>query len=372
MSAPGAAAEVNAAFRRRVGAGARTVPVVFDLATRAGLDSDASGARGLVGRCGVPVDSIDDMRVLFGGLRLGRIFPTLAADASAAPLLLLYQLVAEEHGTPARRLAGAVRNDVFRGPLDRGTGGLPLRSRLRLAMDVVAYGLAELPRWQSLSVCGHRLAGPGADPALEIARTVAGGVEYLRAAAAAGLDAHAVVPRFSICLTAGATARESRAKLRAARGVWARTTRERLAPGLPAPRLYVRHSRLDPPSAPPRPRPPASAIEAAALALLARTDRPGGALTLLGLDGGAARPAPRSALPPHPAADALRARQSERLSKLRAWRIQSAVDEALRRLHGAAESDDNVLYPMKEALAARATVGEVCATLHTAWAPGLR
>ncbi|GGS19815.1 hypothetical protein GCM10010269_68470 [Streptomyces humidus] len=371
MSVLGAAGEVNAGFRRRVGAGARTVPVVFDLATRAGLDSDAPNARGLVGRCGVPVDSIDDMRVLFGGLRLARIFPTLAADASAAPLLLLYQLVAEEHGTPARRLAGAVRNDVFRGVPDRGSGGLPLRSRLRLAMDVVAYGLAELPRWQSLSVCGHRLAGPGADPALEIARTVAGGIEYLRAATAAGLDAHAVAARFSICLTAGATARESRAKLRAARGVWARTTRERVAPGLPAPRMYVQHPRLDPPPAPHRPRLLASAVEDGALALLAHTDRQGGALTLLGLDRRAGRPAPRPAPRAHPAADALRARQSERLAKLRAWRVQTAVDEALRRLHSVAESDDNVLYPMKEALAARATVGEVCATLHTAWAPGL-
>ncbi|MGW1782101.1 methylmalonyl-CoA mutase family protein [Streptomyces sp. NPDC002143] len=363
MSVSGTAAEVNAGFRRRVADGARTVPVVFDLPTRAGLDSDAPQAHGLVGRCGVPVDSIDDMRVLFGGLRLERIFPTLAADVSAAPLLLLYQLVAEEHGTPARRLTGAVRNDVFRRILDRGPDGLPHRPKLRLAMNVVAYGLAELPRWQCLSICGHHLAGPDADPALEVARTVAGGVEYLRAAATAGLDPRAVARRLTICLTAGATARESRAKLRAARTVWTRTAHDHLTPGLPTPRLYVPHPRHGSPAPALRPLP--RALDAAALAVLDRMHRQHGTLTLLGHAVPTRRRIPR----PHPASQALQAGQAERLAKLRAWRIQSAVDEALLRLHQAARSTDNVLYPMKDALAARATVGEVCTTLHRAWSP---
>lgn len=361
-----AAARVGARPRRRGAGGATAVPVAFDLPTRIGLDSDAPEARELVGHRGVPIDSIDDMRVLFGGLQLGQAFPALAADAVAAPLLLLYQLVAEEHGTPARRLTGAVRNDAFRGWSGQGPGVLPLGSRLRLALDVVAYGLAELPRWRCLSVCGHRLAGPGAEPALEVACSVAAGFAYLRTAATAGLDTRAVASRLSICLTAGGTPRESGARLRAARQVWNRTVHEHLTPRLPAPRLYVRRPRPGSPTPPGDPRPLASAIEAGALALLDRAERQGGTLTLLDMAGRSRRPVS----PPHPASPALLVRQTERLDKLRAWRIQPNVDDALLCLQRAALGDGNVLYPMKDALAARATLGEVCAALHAAWALG--
>ena len=371
MSAGRTAAEDNARLRKLAAEGARTLPVVFDLPTRAGLDSDALQARGLVGRCGVPVDSIDDMRVLFGGLPLDRVRPTLAADVPAAPLLVLYQLVAEEHGTRARRLIGAVRNDAFRGFLTGGTGGLPLRALLRLAMDVLAYGVAELPHWRCLSLCGHHMAGPDADPALEVAFTVAGGIEYLRAAAASGLEAEVVVPRLTLCLAGSATGAENRAKLRAVRRVWTRTAHERLAAVAAVPRLYVQDPRPGTAPAARRPRPRARDIEAGALALLDRLDRLGGTLAVveygLGDDSLGRRPTARPRPRPHLSHAALRVRQTERLAKLRAWRVQPAVDEALLRLLKAAQGDGNVLYPMKEALAAKATLGEVCAVLRTAW-----
>ncbi|MDC0768172.1 methylmalonyl-CoA mutase family protein [Streptomyces sp. HD] len=374
MTVSGTATQANATCRQLVADGARIVPIGFDLPTRAGLDSDAPQARGLVGRCGVPVDSIDDMRVLFNGLPLDRVRPTLAADAAAAPLLVLCRLVAEEHGTPPRRLAGAVRNDAFRSFLTGGLGGLQLRPLLRLAMDVLAYGVAELPRWQCLSVCGHQLAGPGADPALEVAFAVACGMEYLHAAAAGpGLDASVVVPRLTLCLAKGATGPETRAKLRAVRRVWTRTANERFAANVDVPRLYVQEPRGGTATPPDRRRPRTAGLETEALALLERLERLGGALAVVerGLGGTQLgrrfenRPPPR----PHLGSAVLRARQTEQLAKLRAWRVEAAVDEALVRLGKAAQSDDNVLHPMKEALAARATVGEVSAVLRTAWGP---
>ncbi|WP_217215482.1 methylmalonyl-CoA mutase family protein [Streptomyces sp. AC550_RSS872] len=368
MTVSGTATQANATFRQLFAAGTRIVPVVFDLPTRAGLDSDAPQARGLVGRCGVSVDSIDDMRVLFSGLPLDRIRPTLAAGAAAAPLLLLYQLVAEEQGMTPRRLAGAVRNDAFRSFLAGGLGGLPLRHLLRLATDVVAYGTAELPRWQCLSVCGHQLAGPGADPALEVAFAVACGMEYLRAAAAVpGLDPSLVVPRLTLCLAQGATGAENRAKLRAVRRVWT------LAADAAVPRLYVQQPRGGTPAPPDRRRTRTADISTEALALLERLRGMGGVLPVVEHGLGDTqlgrrfehRPPPR----PHLASAALRARQTEQLAKLRAWRVETSVTEALLRLRKAAHSDDNVLHPMKDALSVRATVGEVTTVLRTAWGP---
>ncbi|MER5544351.1 methylmalonyl-CoA mutase family protein [Streptomyces sp. NPDC002589] len=369
MSAGRTAEGDNARFRKLVAEGATTLPVAFDLPTRAGLDSDMPQALGLIGRCGVPVDSIDDMRVLFRELPLDRVRPTLAADVSAAPLLILCQLVAEEHGTRARRVVGAIRNDAFRGFLAGGAGGLPLRPLLRLAVDVLAYGVAELPGWRCLSVCGHHMAGPGADPALEVAFTVAGGIEYLRAAAASGLDADVVVPRLTLCLAGSATGAENRAKLRAVRRVWTRTVQERLTAAAAVPRLYVQDPRCG--TAPAADRPRAKAIEAGASALLDRLDRLGGTLAVveqgLGDESLGRRREPPPQPRPHLSSAVLGARQTERLAKLRAWRVQPAVDEALLRLRKAAQGDYNVLYPMKEALAAKATVGEVCAELRAAW-----
>ncbi|MEV5881496.1 methylmalonyl-CoA mutase family protein [Streptomyces sp. NPDC052020] len=380
------AAAANARLHHLVAAGARVLPLAFDLATLTGLDSDAPAAWGLVGHRGVPVDSVDDMRVLLGGLPLHRAFTALAADTCAAPLLVLHQLVAEEHGAPVRRLSGSVGNDVLKDLVLHGPGPFPPRAALRLAGDVAAYCLAELPRWRFLSVAGHHLARAGADPAREIAYTVAAGTEYLRAARTAGLDPRAVAARVTLSLAPAATRRATRAKLRALRRLWARAARDGLGlPPGPGPLLRVaapipgggpapgRHDLYAPGDGRPE---RAAALEAEAAAVLERVARFGGMLAVVeagmgpGLFGirGAARNGshPRVARP-WSSSRTVRADQTERLAKLRAWRVQAAVDDRLRRLGGAARGDGNVLHPIREALAARATVGEVCAALREAW-----
>ncbi|PAZ16971.1 methylmalonyl-CoA mutase, partial [Streptomyces sp. SA15] len=378
------AAQANARLRRLVGGGARELTVSFDVPTRNGLDSAAPAAWGLVGHRGVPVDSIDDMRVLLGGLPLHRVAVSLAADTCAAPLLVLYLLVAEEHGAPAGQLAGEVGNDVLTDLLLTGPGPFPPRASLRLARDVLTHGLAELPRWRCLTVRGHRLTGAGADPAQEIAFTVAAGTEYLVAASAAGLDPAVVAARTALCVSPALTGRGTRVKLRTVRRLWARTVQARLGPA-PAPRLRAAvpddHLAAAPTSAGReaalRHADPAG-LEAAAAALLDRIARLGGLLAVLERERGpelfgvhgTGRPAHRPRLArPWTSSHAVRARQTERLAKLRAWRVQPAVDEALLRLSEAAQGGGDVLNPLREALAFRATLGEVCAALRETWAP---
>ncbi|MFI0140908.1 methylmalonyl-CoA mutase family protein [Streptomyces luteogriseus] len=375
MSGCESAVQANARLRHLVGGGARELAVGFDTPTRTGLDSAAPAAFGLVGHRGVPVDSIDDMRVLLGGLPLARITVSLAADTCAAPLLLLYRLVAEEHGAPAGRLAGSVGNDVLTDLLLADPGPFPLRASLRLARDVCAYGLAELPRWRCLTVRGHRLAGAGADPAQEIAFTVAAGAEYLLTAAAAGMDPAAVAARTALCVSAARTGRGTRAKLRVVRRLWADTVHARLGPA-PTPRLHVvvpGHALTAAPAT--------AGLEAATADLLDRVGRRGGLLAVLerqrgpelfGVHG-TGRPAPHPRLArPWTSSQAVRARQTERLAKLRAWRVQPAVDESLLRLCAAAQGDGNILHPLREALASRATLGEVWTVLRETWAPDPR
>ncbi|WP_267884664.1 methylmalonyl-CoA mutase family protein [Streptomyces sp. NRRL F-5650] len=368
------AAQANVRMRRLVGAGARELTVSFDPPTRTGLDSSSPGAWGLVGHRGVPIDSIDDMRVLLGGLPLHRIAVSLAADDCAAPLLALYRLVAEEHGTPAGRLSGAVGNDALTGLLLSGSAPFPPRASLRLARDVLAHGLAELPRWRCVTVRGDRLPHAGADPAHEVAYTVAAGAEYLLAAASAGLDAAAVAARTTLCVAGAGTERGTRAKLRALRRLWCRTVRARFGTA-PVPRLWAgpgAAAGLPGPSAP-------GGLEAAASAVLHRVARLGGLLTVLEQRRGPElfgvhHPGPPAPLPrlarPWAASDTVRVRQSERLDKLRAWRVQREVDDALRHLCEAARGDDNLLGPLRTALASRATLGEVCTALRRTWAPG--
>ncbi|NEB02426.1 methylmalonyl-CoA mutase family protein [Streptomyces sp. SID13726] len=230
----GTAVGWNARFKQLIAHGTTALSVTFDLPTRTGHDSDTPAARGEVGRAGVAVDSIDDMRVLFGGIPLGEVSTSMTADAPAAVLLLLYQLVAEEQGVAADRLTGAIRNGVPWGPYI-----FPPEPSLRLSDDLFGYCRAEIPGWRTITV-------PRTDP---------GGPE-------------------------------------------------------PYEPFHV-----DP---------------------------------------------------------SVGTQQAERLCKLRAWREQSQVDAALARLRKAALGADNVLYPMKDALLARATVGEVCGALRAVWGTSAR
>ncbi|MFG2619455.1 methylmalonyl-CoA mutase family protein [Streptomyces sp. NPDC048507] len=371
----------NTRLRELVDRGARVLPLLVDRPTESGLDSDAPFAFGHVGRAGVAVDSIDDMRVLLSGIPLDRVSLSLEVDAAAAPLILLYELVAEEHGVPAARLRGSVRGDVLKEFIaPGGTCLFPPAPSMRLTRDVLRYCRTSLPRWNVLSVCGHDLAEAGADPAQEVAFTLANGIAYVRTAVSAGMNADTFVPGLTFCLSDGDSQSEVLAKFRAARRIWTRAMNEQFGPdragrtvlrlGGPAPRITP-----SPGGGRPWRRADASReIEAAAVALMDSIERLGGAVraverrfqrTVLPREG--RPPGPYGGQAPCPEARAAHRGQGERLAKLRAWRVQSSVDDALARLEEAARGNDNVMFPMRSALAASATVGEICRTLRGVW-----
>ncbi|MHB9864475.1 methylmalonyl-CoA mutase family protein [Streptomyces sp. YIM S03343] len=343
------AAQYNARYRQLAGGGATVLSAGFDLPTQLGYDSDSPTATGEVGRAGVAVDSLDDMRVLFGGVPLEKVSVYLTADGPAALLLLLYQLVAEEQGVPGERLRGAVRNDILTEFIVRGRGLFPIGPSLRLTADLFAYCHAELPRWRPISLTGHRLVRAGASPVQEAAFVLANGIEYVRTATRAGLD----VEEFASLLT-----------FRAGRRVWARVMKEQFGvrwPGVPGawlPRFLV-----------------GDGIDAGIVGLLDRVEALGGAAAAvelglqrheIGWEGGilGAVDVPGDQFR---GGSAVAVRQGERLAKVRAWRYGPRVDQALASVRSAAGGNGNVLYPLKDALAAGATLGEASGALRDVW-----
>ncbi|MFD5872051.1 methylmalonyl-CoA mutase [Streptomyces sp. NPDC060322] len=222
----GTATESNARYKQLIANGTTGLSVAFDLPTQMGHDSDAPIASGEVGKVGVAIDSIDDMRVLFGGIPLGEVSTSMTINAPAALLLLLYQLVAEEQGVPAGRLTGTIQNDVLKEYIARGTYIFPPKPSLRLIADIFKYCRAEIPKWNTISISGYHMAEAGASPAQEIAFTLADGIEYVRTAVAAGMDVDDFAPRLSFFFVARTTILEEVAKFRAARRIWARVMKE--------------------------------------------------------------------------------------------------------------------------------------------------
>jgi methylmalonyl-CoA mutase N-terminal domain/subunit len=223
----GSAAESNARYHQLVAAGTGGLSVAFDLPTQMGLDSDDPLAAGEVGKVGVAIDSLDDMRVLFDGLPLGEVSTSMTINAPASVLLLLYQLVAEEQGVDPADLRGTIQNDVLKEYIARGTYIFPPAPSLRLVSDTFAYCAQHLPRWNTISVSGYHMAEAGATPAQEVAFTLSDGIAYLEAARDAGLAVTDVAPRLSFFFVARTTLLEEVAKFRAARRVWARIVRDR-------------------------------------------------------------------------------------------------------------------------------------------------
>ena len=223
----GTAKESNERYHALVAAGTGGLSVAFDLPTQMGLDSDDPRASGEVGKVGVAIDSIDDMRVLFGGLPLGEVSTSMTINAPASVLLLLYQLVAEEQGVPADKITGTVQNDVLKEYIARGTYIYPARPSLRLIADIFAYCADELPRWNTISISGYHMAEAGATPAQEIAFTLANGIQYVQAALDAGQSVDDFAPRLAFFFVSRSTLLEEVAKFRAARRMWARLMRER-------------------------------------------------------------------------------------------------------------------------------------------------
>jgi methylmalonyl-CoA mutase N-terminal domain/subunit len=222
----GTAAESNARYHQLLAAGTMGLSVAFDLPTQMGYDSDEAIAHGEVGKVGVAIDSIDDMRRLFDGIPLDKVSTSMTINAPGSVLLLLYQLVAEEQGVPGASLSGTIQNDILKEYIARGTYIFPPKPSLRLVADTFAYCRAEIPKWNTISISGYHMAEAGATPAQEIAFTLANGIEYVRAAVAAGLAVDDFAPRLSFFFVARTTLLEEIAKFRAARRMWARIMRD--------------------------------------------------------------------------------------------------------------------------------------------------
>ncbi len=459
----GTAAESNARYQQLRRAGQSGLSVAFDLPTQMGYDSDEAIAHGEVGKVGVAVDSIEDMRTLFDGIPLDEVSTSMTINAPAAVLLLLYQLVAEERGVPGSALTGTVQNDVLKEYIARGTYIYPPAHSLRLTSDIFAYCQAEMPRWNTISISGYHMAEAGANPVQEVAFTLSNGVRYVQAALDAGMVLDEFAPRLSFFFVARTTLLEEVAKFRAARRIWARLMRERFgaqnpkslmlrfhaqtagvqltaqqpetnlirvttqaiaaifggaqslhtnaydeAIALPtekAARLALRTQQVlahetdltatvDPFAGSYAVEAMTDEIEVASVALMEKVDELGGAVsaieagfqkseiersayqTAVEIDSGDRvvvglnryrldAEDPYQPLRVDPAIeDSARAR----LAALRLSRSSAEVEHALDELRRAAKDvGANVLYPMKRALVAHATVGEVCHALRDVW-----
>jgi methylmalonyl-CoA mutase N-terminal domain/subunit len=223
----GSAAETNARFRSLLNAGQTGLSVAFDLPTQMGIDSDDPRAAGEVGRVGVAIDDIDDMRRLFDGLPLAEISTSMTINATAAALLLLYQLVAEEQKVPAERIRGTTQNDILKEYAARGTYIYPPAPSMRLVTDLFAYCQDHLPAWNTISISGYHIREAGATAAQELAFTISNGLAYVAAAAEAGLAVDEFAPRLSFFWNVHSNFLEEIAKFRAARRIWARLMRDR-------------------------------------------------------------------------------------------------------------------------------------------------
>jgi methylmalonyl-CoA mutase, N-terminal domain len=223
----GSAEETNARFQYLLERGQAGISVAFDLPTQLGYDSDDPLAEGEVGRTGVAIDSIEDMRVLLDGIPLGEVSTSMTINAPAALLLLLYELVAEEQGVEPGALRGTVQNDVLKEYVARGNYIFPPRPTMRLTTDLFAYCAERLPRWNTISISGYHIREAGASAAQELAFTLANGIAYCEAAVAAGLSPDDFGERLSFFFNAHNHFFQEVAKFRAARRLWARIMRER-------------------------------------------------------------------------------------------------------------------------------------------------
>jgi methylmalonyl-CoA mutase N-terminal domain/subunit len=458
----GTAVESNKRYHQLLQAGTTGLSVAFDLPTQMGYDSDHPFASGEVGKVGVAIDSIDDMRILFDKIPLDQVSTSMTINAPASILLLMYQLVAEEQGVSGAQLNGTIQNDVLKEYIARGTYIYPPKASLRLITDIFSYCRAEIPKWNTISISGYHMAEAGATPAQEIAFTLADGIEYVRAAIASGQDVDDFAPRLAFFFVSRTTLLEEVAKFRAARRIWAQVMRDEFgaknpksltlrfhtqtagvqltaqqpevnlvrvavqglaavlggtqslhtnsfdeAIALPtekAARLALRTQQVlayetdvtktvDPFAGSYVVESMTDEVEAAARALMQRVEDFGGAVAAIErgfqkseiensayrvaqeIDGGERvvvglnrfaldEEEPYEPLRVDPA---IEAQQAERLAILRKERDNDEVTRRLEEIRAAARGDQNVLYPMREALRARATGGEVADALREVW-----
>ncbi|HHO51785.1 MAG TPA: methylmalonyl-CoA mutase [Deltaproteobacteria bacterium] len=223
----GTAAESNARYRYLLEQGTTGLSVAFDLPTQMGYDSDDEMALGEVGRVGVAIDSIEDMRVLFDGLPLDQISTSMTINATASTLLALYVAVARERGVDVAGLRGTVQNDVLKEYIARGTYIYPPRPSMRIVTDMFRWCAEHTPRWNTISISGYHIREAGSTAAQELAFTLADGIAYVEAALSAGLAIDTFAPRLSFFFNAHNNLLEEVAKFRAARRMWATLARQR-------------------------------------------------------------------------------------------------------------------------------------------------
>ncbi len=223
----GTASESNKRYKELVAAGTGGLSVAFDLPTQMGMDSDNPLALDEVGKVGVAIDTLEDMRELFSGLPLAKISTSMTINAPAAILLLMYQIVAEEQGVTGDKLQGTIQNDILKEYIARGTYIYPPQGSIRLITDIFKYCKVELPLWNTISISGYHIGEAGADPVQEIAFTLSNAIAYVEAALKAGMDVDEFAPRLSFFFVSRTSLLEEVAKFRAARRVWAKIMRDR-------------------------------------------------------------------------------------------------------------------------------------------------
>jgi methylmalonyl-CoA mutase len=216
------AADSNAFYRRNLAAGQKGLSVAFDLATHRGYDSDHPRVSGDVGMAGVAIDSIYDMRTLFAGIPLDQMSVSMTMNGAVLPILALYIVAAEEQGVPAQKLSGTIQNDILKEFMVRNTYIYPPKGSMRIISDIFAYTSANMPKFNSISISGYHMQEAGATQDLELAYTLADGVEYIRAGIQAGLTVDQFAPRLSFFWAVGMNFFMEVAKLRAARLLWAK------------------------------------------------------------------------------------------------------------------------------------------------------
>ncbi|MHB8511040.1 MAG: acyl-CoA mutase large subunit family protein [Actinomycetota bacterium] len=221
------AAESNARYRYLLEHGQSGLSVAFDLPTQMGYDSDDPVASGEVGKVGVAIDSIEDMRILFDSIPLDRVSTSMTINAPASLLLLLYELVGEEQGVDAADLTGTIQNDILKEYIARGTYIFPPEPSMRLITDTFAYCARTLPKFNTISISGYHMGEKGATAVQEVAFTLADAIAYVEAGLSAGLSVDSFGPRLSFFFVARETLFEEVAKFRAARMLWAEIMRDR-------------------------------------------------------------------------------------------------------------------------------------------------
>jgi methylmalonyl-CoA mutase N-terminal domain/subunit len=458
----GTAKESNERYRHLVAQGTGGLSVAFDLPTQMGYDSDDPVAHGEVGKVGVAIDSLEDMRVLFDQIPLDKVSTSMTINAPASVLLLMYQLVAEENGIGGDKLTGTIQNDVLKEYIARGTYIYPPAQSLRLITNIFEYCRTEIPKWNTISISGYHMAEAGASPAQEIAFTLADGIEYVRAAIESGQDVDDFAPRLAFFFVSRTTILEEVAKFRAARRIWADVMKNEFGAKDPKSQMLRFHTQtagvqltaqqpevnlvrvavqglaavlggtqslhtnsFDEAIALPTVKAATLAlrtqqvlayetdvtatvdpfagsyvveamtdeVEAAARELMAKVQELGGAVAAIekgfqkseiersayqiaqGIDSGERivvglnkfQAAQEEKYEPLRVDPQIEQDQRARLADLRSRRDQAAVDAAIEAIKKAAAGEENVLYPMKDALRALATVGEVCNALRDVW-----